>query len=110
MKSSKETPSEVSRRDFARTAALAATVAVLPASAMAQAAQPTELSKEVVAEVEAKYSEVLRLYGAKLSPEQKAEIRKQLEAQVPGLQKLRAFALNNSDAPAAVLQLVAERE
>jgi hypothetical protein len=110
MKSAKETTSEISRRDFARAAALAATVAVLPVPAMAQSAPPSELPKEVVAEIEAKYAEILRLYGAKLSPEQKAEVRKQLEAQVPGLQKLRAYALSNSDAPAAVLRLASEKE
>jgi hypothetical protein len=102
----------LSRRDFARGAALAAATAVLPAVSPAQspAPAPPTLSPSAVAEVDAKFNEVLRRHGTRLNQTQKDEIRRQLIGQVIGLEKLRTAVLENSDQPATVLHLnLAER-
>ncbi len=106
----------LSRRDFARTAALAAaTAAVVPADLIAQE-QETEpkqppaparpkLSPELQAEAEARIQNLLRKYGDRLTDEQKAEVRKNITEGMEGVAKLRAFPLDNADEPATVLHL-----
>ena len=109
----------VSRRDFARHVAVAASALALPEAVLAQnapatsAAAPTaslsDVPKEIAAEVETKFSAILRLSApgaaGSFTAEQKDEIRRQLISQVQGLQKLRAYALENGNAPALVLRL-----
>jgi hypothetical protein len=107
----------VSRREFARrvaiTTAVAATSLAVPEGLRGQtsvpasvaAPQPPGVTPEVAAEVETKFNEVLRLHGPKFTPQQKEEIRRQIISQVQGVQKLRAYALDNADAPATVLHL-----
>jgi hypothetical protein len=84
----------ISRRQFARDAALAgATAALLPSSVLAQPQQPppapaqlppsaaadfAKLPPAGQAEVEAKYQAVLRRYSGSFSAEQKTEVRRQL--------------------------------
>jgi hypothetical protein len=59
-----------------------------------------------VAEAEARAAEILRRYGAKLSEEQKADVRRLArEAQVQ-LDALRAFPLENHDEPATYFRMV----
>jgi hypothetical protein len=114
-----ETPHPVSRREFARrvatvTAATAAALAV-PDGVRAQTSAPAppsppqtpSIPPEVSAEVDAKFNEVMRLHGSKFTPQHKDEIRRQLISQVQGVQKLRAYVLDNADAPATVLHLSA---
>jgi hypothetical protein len=108
--------SQISRRDFARSAALAAaTAACLPSELIAKpaAARPSEdapaqepkLSPESQAEAEAKFQAILRKYGHRLSDAQKADIRRLVtEGQKP-LEDMRAFPLDNSDQPGNVLKL-----
>jgi hypothetical protein len=112
--------SGISRREFARRAALGAAVAagassqlILPGAAafslpLALPAGPNpeepKLSPEGRAEAEEKISVIFRKYGVRLSEEQKADVRRMiLEGQEP-LEQLRAFPLENSDEPATVLQ------
>jgi hypothetical protein len=117
---------EISRRDFARRAALtAATVAVVPAEVFAEskkAATPAkpvaktpepaagepakELSAASQAEVENAYKNILDRYGARLSAEQKKDIRRLLAQQQKGIDAIRAFPLDNADEPATVLHVV----
>ena len=112
-------PGSISRREFARRAALGAAVAaaastelILPAVGAApsprSAQSPTEgpkLSPEGRADAEEKISAILRKYGARLSDEQKTDIRRMvMEGQEP-LERLRAYPLANSDEPATVLRL-----
>jgi hypothetical protein len=107
----------LTRREFARRAALGAAIAaatprefVLPAAAasnpaptVAGEAEEPKLSPEARAEAEEKISAIFRKYGARLSEEQKADVRRMvLEGQAP-LEQLRAFPLENSDEPATVL-------
>lgn len=112
-----ESPRPVSRREFARRAVMVTAVAAgalaVPEPIQGQSAAPgvslapldPGLAPDVAAEVEAKFSAILRQHGSVFSDGQKQELRNQLVGQVKGLQKLRAFALDNADAPATVLRM-----
>jgi len=112
------------RRQFALGAAAAATTALaLPGKALlghdllAQAAagadQSTDvsldkktraamakLSASAQAEVEMKVASIFRKYGDRLNDEQKADIRRIMAESQEGLEKMRAFKLDNGDQPA----------
>lgn len=112
------------RRQFALGAAAVATNALipkgkaLPLHALAQAAaspatavdpqsleQKTsaamaKLSASAQAEVEMKVASIFRKYGDRLSEEQKADIRRIMAESQEGLEKMRAFKLENGDQPA----------
>lgn len=112
------------RRQFALGAAAAATTALIPKGnalaidALAQAtASPVasldpqsleaktrtamaKLSASAQAEVEMKVASIFRKYGDRLSDEQKADIRRIMAESQEGLEKMRAFKLENSDQPA----------
>jgi hypothetical protein len=110
----------LTRRRFAFGAAVAATTAlILPAETIgetpAQGAPPTSLEQQAQAamaklpaqaqaEAEMKISEVFRKYGDKLTAEQKADVRKVIAETQDGLEKMRAFVLDNGDQPAAVFR------
>jgi hypothetical protein len=108
----------ISRREFARRAAMAATAAaVAPNALMSQdvapkpAASPDKppqsaggLSPELQAEGELKYRWVIQTYGSRLSEAQKQDVHRLImEGQKP-LAAFRAFPLNNADQPATVLK------
>ena len=123
------------RRRFTLAAAAAAATAVIhptdtlagisqaatpqPSSPGAQPAKPAasptlnqqaqtamdKLSPSGKAEVEMKFASIIRKYGARLNDEQKTDIRRQLAEGQDGLEKMRAFVLDNSDQPATVFQL-----
>ncbi len=105
----------VSRRDFARHVAVAATALALPEVALAQTASSqaapsvVDVPKEVADEVEIKFNAIMKLSGpgvaGTFTAGQKDELRRQLVSQVQGLQKLRAYKLDNGDAPALVLRV-----
>lgn len=111
------------RRQFALGAAAAATTALIPKGnalsidtlAQAAAANPpveaqsldqktraamAKLSASAQAEVEMKVASIFRKYGERLSDEQKADIRRIMAESQEGLEKMRAFKLENSDQPA----------
>lgn len=112
----------IDRRRFAIGAAAAATTAIIsPAEALEQA-QTTpppkppaadektrvamaKLTPAAQAEVEAKVASIFRKYGNRLSDEQKADIRRSMAESQDGLEKMRAFVLENGDEPATVLKL-----
>lgn len=111
---------KVSRREFARRAAFAATTAVvLPASLLAQETAPkakpstdqtpppaTGLSPELRAEGELKYQWIIQTYGKRLNDEQKQDLhRLVMEGQKP-LAAFRAFPLENGNMPATVLKFI----
>jgi hypothetical protein len=113
----------ITRRDFARRAALAAAgITVLPGELLASPARLTpagvaesslfadepKLSPAAQAEAKARAEAVFRKRGDRLSEEQKKEIRRLSTEAQPSLEKLRAFALENSDQPATVLKLYPE--
>ena len=108
----------LSRREFARRAAFAATTAVvLPGALVGQESAPkpgaspdkppqtaTEISPELQAEGELKYRWVIQTYGSRLSEAQKKDVHRLImEGQKP-LAAFRAFPLDNADQPATVLK------
>jgi hypothetical protein len=112
----------ITRRAFARSAALAAaTVAVLPADVFSQAAAPApapaappasaetnappKLSAAAQAEIDARVQGVMRQFGDRLSDAQKAEVRRLITLGQPGVESLRAYPLEISDEPATILKL-----
>jgi len=101
------------RRQFTLGAAAAATSALIhPVEVFAQTAGSlSELDKkareamgkltgQARAEVEAKLASLFRKYGDRLSDEQKADIRRIMAETQDGLEKMRAFPLENGDQPA----------
>lgn len=108
------------RRQFALGAAAAATTALIPKGngrtidALAQSAASAgdtsveaktkaamaKLSASAQAEVEMKVASIFRKYGDRLSDEQKADIRRIMAESQEGLEKMRAFKLENGDQPA----------
>lgn len=114
--------SAISRRQFARRAALlSASASIAPAANMfaeplqtppAQQAAPTHpnLSAESQAEAETRYQQILSQYGTRFSAEEKASLREMNLVTQGSLDKVRAFSLENGDAPALYLKPLVERE
>jgi hypothetical protein len=126
----------MSRREFARRAAIASAVASLaPVQAVdAGLAAPAEhagfsapaepvsaeqgqqppnmpkLSPESQAEVEARFQTIVGRYGSRFSEEQTADIKRLCTMAQPPLDRLRAYAVGNSDSPALYLKPLVERE
>ena len=101
MKSNSKSPG-MTRRDFARGAVLAGTAAVIAPLAGGETS-PASQSKP---EAEAMYHAILRKHG-ELNDVQKKELRAQIDGALDGIEKLRAFPLENWDEPATVLHLPA---
>lgn len=111
----------ISRRQFARRAALlSASASMVPAAAVfgeglqapTQQAAPAHphLSAEGQAEAEARYQQILSQYGSRFSAEEKASLREMNLVTQESLDKVRAFSLENGDAPALYLKPLVERE
>jgi hypothetical protein len=129
----------ISRREFARRAAIASAVAsIAPASALggepsaasaefptnaaissnvsqslaagAQAGNTPKLSPEGHAEVEARVQFILAQYGSRFTDEQKTDLKRLCTLAQPPLDRLRAYALENGDNPALYLKPLVERE
>src|ERR1700730_14161780 len=137
-------PLSLSRREFARRAALASALAtVAPAAALTtttspqpnepapvaaadrrgrlsepsskvapeqQPADTAKLSPESRAEVEARIQTILGQYGTRFSDAQKSDLRRLCALAQPPPDRLRAYALDNGDAPALYLKPLVERE
>ena len=97
----------ISRRSFGRRAVWAAAVsAVDPAAAQSQGrGGQTPLPPADQAEVDAKFAEVVRKYGDRLSEEQKTRVRTVLARHQRMLMRVREFPLENGEGPATVLRL-----
>jgi hypothetical protein len=117
----------LSRREFALRAALASAATTLAPSAVLPAAiRPgnladaltslqappgtPSLSAEGLAEADARLQIILARYGNRLSQEQKADLVRLARLLQPQLESLRAYPLNNGDAPALYLKPLVERE
>jgi len=112
------------RRRFTIGAAFAATSAlILPSEVTSQAPGPgsqpapsptpldeqaeaamAKLSLPSQAEVEMKVNDIFRRHGDKLSREQRSDILKVMAETQEGLDKMRAFLLDNGDQPATVFR------
>jgi len=117
MSKKKEQRSEggISRREFARSAMLTATVAALPAAVLAQspttaqepgpASPAPPLPPAAQAEAERAWQAILAKYGDRFTDAQKSDLRRLVLQQQKSLEILRAFSLDNSDQPVTVLHL-----
>jgi len=97
----------ISRRSFARRTAWAAAVSTLdPAAALPQGrGAQSPLPPNDQAEVDAKFANVVRKYGDRLSEEQKTRVHTVLGRHQRMLMRVREFPLDNGDAPATGLRL-----
>ena len=114
--------SAISRREFARRAALVSAAASLAPSNLLSseslatplpAQQPVnapKLSPESQVEVESRIQSIFAQYGNRLSDAQKADIRRLATEAQPPLDRLRAFATDNGDGPGLYLKPLMERE
>jgi hypothetical protein len=100
----------ISRRKFGRRAALMAAVPALAPASFAAQDQPAAgagLSPEENSEIEARYNNVIRVYGGRLSDDQKEHIRRILTTNERMLSRIRQYPLDNGDSPASVLKVTA---
>jgi hypothetical protein len=113
--------SPISRREFARRAAIVSAASLVPPSARPidpesltplpqQPADTPSLSAESQAEAEARYHTVLALYSSRFSDAQKSELRRLSLLAQPPLDRLRAYTIENGDSPALYLKPLIERE
>jgi hypothetical protein len=127
----------ISRREFARRAALASAVAsIAPAAVVATpaavgqsgtqdppAAAPAsraatqnvmsngpKLSAESQSEADARFQAILVLYGSRFSDEQKNDLHRLCAVVQPALDHIRAYKVENGDGPALYLKPQYERE
>jgi hypothetical protein len=109
---------ELSRREFAKAAALTTAAVLVPAELLAQEQKPApeaskentapaglKLSPDSQAEADAAYEILMRKYGQRFTKEQKAEIKRLVSQQQSALDKLRSAPVNNSEEPATVFQI-----
>ena len=110
----------INRRDFARRAALLS-AAVFPArlAFQAPAAAATneqlpegaeKLSAEARVEAEARFQQIMSQYGSRFAGEEQKQVREGCYKLQDSLERLRAFHLENGDAPAVYLKPLVERE
>lgn len=108
----------LSRRDFAKAAALTGAAALLPGELLSQEQKPApeaakessaptaaKLSATSQAEADMAYETLMRKYGQRFTDEQKADIKRLVNQQQSGLDKLRAATVTNSDEPGTVFQI-----
>ncbi|HMD41354.1 MAG TPA: hypothetical protein VKH15_18850 [Candidatus Acidoferrum sp.] len=113
--------SGISRREFARRAAIVSAVSVLPAGSLPldsasskplppQSPDAPKLSTESQAEADARYEAILSHYRSRFSDTQKADLYRLCLLAQPSLDHLRAYPLENGDGPALYLKPLVERE
>jgi hypothetical protein len=112
----------ISRREFARRAAMVSAGASLsgtgllgaelPAAApeLQQPPTPPKLSTEGQNEADSRLQAILNEYGSRFSETQKADLRRLCTEAQPVLDRLRAYATENGDDPALYLKPLMERE
>jgi hypothetical protein len=115
------TGSPISRREFARRAAIVSAASMIPASALPAHGSPPEppfkqsadapsLSSESQAEAEARYQAILGIYGSRFSETQKADLHRLCFLAQGPVDHLRAYAMENGAGPALYLKPLVERE
>jgi hypothetical protein len=95
----------VSRRRFGRRAALVAVAGTFSSSLLDSQEAAHTLPAADQAAMDAKYANVIRKYGDRLSPVQRVRARETLVSHQQMLKRIRDFALENGDAPATGLRL-----
>jgi hypothetical protein len=111
----------ISRREFARRAAMVSAASLAPANLLSadslpaapqtqQPPNPANLSPESQSEVESRIQSILSEYGGRFSDAQKTDLRRLCKEAQPGLDRLRAYPVQNGDGPALYLRPLMERE
>jgi hypothetical protein len=111
----------ISRREFARRAAIVSAASLAPANLLSagvlpvppqtqQPPVPASLSQESQAEVESRIQALLSKYGSRFSEAQKTDLRRLCKEAQPMLDRLRAYPTENGDGPALYLRPLMERE
>ena len=108
----------LSRREFAKAAALTTAAVLVPSDMLSQEQKPApeaakesstpmpaKLSPDSQAEADMAYETLMRKYGKRFTEEQKTDIKRLVNQQQSGLDKLRAATVTNSEEPAAVFQI-----
>jgi hypothetical protein len=119
---SNKNDSAISRREFARRAAMVSAAASLAPTNLLRSEPPSppplaqqvsnapKLSPASQTEVESRIQSILAQYGSRLSEAQKTDIRRLATEAQPPLDRLRAYAVENGDGPALYLKPLVERE
>jgi hypothetical protein len=113
--------SSISRREFARRAAIVSAASLVTTANLnlhAGVAEPVPqqpsdtpgLSAESRAEAEARYQTILGVYGSRFSDPQKTDLQRLCLQAQPSLDRLRAYSVENGDGPALYLKPLVERE
>lgn len=116
----------ISRREFARWAAMVSAASMVPGSVLAsrggqfpagadralgqESSDFPKLTAEGRAEAEARYHAILSQYGGRFTEEQKAELRRLCALAQRPLDSLRAYPVENGDGAALYLKPLVERE
>jgi hypothetical protein len=111
----------ITRREFARRAAIVSAAALVPARTLPGQAttgkpvpqQPPDmpqLSPDSQAEADARYETILGRYRSRFSDAQTADLYRLCLLAQPPLDRLRAYSIENGDAPALYLKPLVERE
>ena len=114
----------LSRREFARKAALGGAAALLPLPevipssvasttpdfAWQEAAGGAKLSAQSQAEVESRHQAILTQYPERFSDAQKADLKRLCVLLQPSLDHLRAYEIKNSDLPGLYLKPLVDRD
>jgi hypothetical protein len=119
---SKKLEITITRREFARRAAMISAAASLTPSNLLnggmlpdrlqaqQLPSPPKLSPEGRTEADLRLHAILDEYGGRFSDAQKTDLRRLCAEAQPGLDRLRAYATENGDGPALYLRPLMERE
>jgi hypothetical protein len=115
----------VSRREFARRAAIgAASASLLPLHPLASGsdsplashepvqapANAPKLSPQSQAEAEVRWKAILEQYSDRLTDAQKADLKRLCIFVQPGLDKIRAYTVDNASLPGLYLKPLVERD
>ena len=116
----KGTGQKIDRREFARKAALLSAAMVPAGIAFEEPATATfneqlpegaeKLSAEGRVEAEARFQQIMSQYGNRFDSEEQKRVRDGCYSLQGSLERLRAFHLENGDAPAVYLKPLLERE
>lgn len=114
--------SAISRREFARRAALvSAAASIAPTNLLGnevparpplpqQPANGPNPAPEGQAEIESRFQTIISQYGGRFSEAQKTDLRRLATEAQPPLDRLRAYATENGDGPALYLKPLIEHE
>jgi hypothetical protein len=117
----KQKDQAISRREFARRAAIVSAASLTPANLLRadilpatpqpqQPPNPANLSPESQAEVDSRIQSIFSKYGGRFSDAQKVDLRRLCKEAQPPLDRLRAYPTENGDGPALYLKPLMERE